>query len=131
MPEIKPMTVPGTHEKFLKFFQKHVPPNAKVLDLGAGHGAFTKTLHEMGYEVCACDLFPEIFQFDPVECRKVDITSTFPYEDDFFDAIVAIEVSEHMTDHQNFFRETNRILKPQGKLYTEVLHFALSATDYV
>ena len=117
MPEIKPMTVPGTHEKFLKFFQKHVPPNMKVLDLGAGRGAFTKTLHEMGYEVYACDLFPEIFEFDPVECRKVDITSVFPYEDDFFDAIVAIEVSEHITDHQNFFRETNRILKSQGKLY--------------
>ncbi len=89
----------------------------KVLDLGAGHGAFTKTLHEMGHEVSACDLFPEIFEFDPVECRKVDITSDFPYEDDFFDVIVAIEVSEHITDHQNFFRETNRILKPGGRLY--------------
>lgn len=109
--------MPGAHEKFLRFFQKHVPPNMKVLDLGAGHGAFTKTLYEMGHEVHACDLFPEIFEFDPVECRKVDITSFFPYEDDFFDVIVAIEVSEHITDHQNFFRETNRILKPGGKLY--------------
>lgn len=89
----------------------------RVLDLGAGHGAFTKTLYEMGYEVHACDLFPEIFEFDPVECRKVDITSSFPYEDDFFDIIIAVEVSEHITDHQNFFRETNRILRTGGKLY--------------
>ena len=42
MPEIKPMTVPGTHEKFLKFFQKHVPPNAKVLDLGGGMAPLRK-----------------------------------------------------------------------------------------
>ena len=66
-------------------------------------------------KVYACDLFPEIFEYDPVECRKVDITSVFPYEDDLFDAIVAIEVSEHITDHQNFFRETNRILKVTGQ----------------
>ena len=117
MPEIKPITMPGTHEKFLTFFRKHVPTNMKVLDLGAGHGAFTKTLYEMGFEVYACDLFPEIFQFDPVECTKVDITSNFPYEDNHFDIIIAIEVSEHITDHQNFFRETNRILKSGGKLY--------------
>jgi SAM-dependent methyltransferase len=117
MPEIKPMTMPGTHDKFLKFFRRRVSPDMKVLDLGAGHGAFTKTLHEMGYEVHACDLFPEIFEFEPVECRRVDITSSFPYEDNAFDAIIAIEVSEHITDHQNFFRETNRILRPDGKLY--------------
>ena len=109
--------MPGTHEKFLKFFRKHVPPNMKILDLGAGHGAFTKTLYEMGYEVYACDLFPEIFEFEPVECKKIDITSSFPYEDDTFDVVVAIEVSEHITDHQIFFRETNRILKPGGRLY--------------
>lgn len=117
MPEIKPMTIPGTHEKFLKFFQKHVSPKMRVLDLGAGHGAFTKTLYEMSCEVYACDLCPEMFEFDLVECNKVDVTLDFPYEDDFFDVIVAIEVIEHITDHQNFFRETNRILKAGGKLY--------------
>ena len=116
MAEIKPITMPGTHDRFLKFFRKKVLPNMKVLDLGAGHGAFTKTLYEMGCDVQACDMFPEIFEFDAVECRKVDVTSFFPYEDNCFDVIVAIEVSEHITDHQNFFRETNRILKPGGRL---------------
>lgn len=117
MTEIKPMAFPGTHEKILKVLGKRVPPKLKILDLGAGRGAFTKKLHDMDYDVYACDLFPEIFELSSVDCRKVDITSVFPYEDEFFDAVVAIEVVEHITDHQNFFGEINRILKPHGLLF--------------
>jgi len=41
MEEIKPITMPGTHQKFLDFFQgKSEPVSLKVLDLGSGHGAF-------------------------------------------------------------------------------------------
>ena len=91
--------------------------DAKILDVGAGHGAFSKQLHEMGYQVSACDLFPEIFYYDQIECKKVDITQSFPYEDNSFDMIMAIEVMEHINDHENFFKEASRILKPNGRLY--------------
>lgn len=118
MEEIKPITMPGIHERFLEFFQKKSEPvNMKVLDLGAGHGAFTQRLYDMGYNVHACDLFPEVFEFDKVECKNVDITDSFPYPDNTFDLVISIEVSEHILDHENFFSETNRILKPKGKLY--------------
>ncbi|MEX0968762.1 MAG: class I SAM-dependent methyltransferase, partial [Bacteroidia bacterium] len=118
MKEIAPIAMPGTHQKFLEYFrERKEPTEMKVLDMGAGHGAFTSRLYDMGYDVHACDLFPEIFQFDKVECRKVDITRKFPYEDNSFDLVIAIEVSEHILDHENFFSETGRILKPDGKLY--------------
>ena len=118
MTEIKPITMPGTHQRFLKFFkEKEEPASLKVLDMGAGHGAFSQKLYELGYQVYACDLFPELFQFDPVECTKVDITKTYPYPDNYFDLIIAIEVSEHILDHENFFGECSRVLKPDGKLY--------------
>lgn len=110
--------MPGTHQKFLSYFIKQQEPtHLKVLDLGAGHGAFTKKLHEMGYGVEACDLFPELFYYKDVKCKKVDITRAFPYADNYFDLVIAIEVSEHIADHENFFAEINRILKPAGKLY--------------
>nr|WKN37707.1 class I SAM-dependent methyltransferase [Tunicatimonas sp. TK19036] len=116
--EIKPIAMPGTHQNFLKFFKRQQEPaGAKVLDVGAGHGAFSKQLHEMGYQVSACDLFPEIFHYDQIECKKVDITQPFPYEDNSFDMIMAIEVMEHINDHENFFKEASRILKPNGRLY--------------
>jgi 2-polyprenyl-3-methyl-5-hydroxy-6-metoxy-1,4-benzoquinol methylase len=34
-----------------------------------------------------------------------------------FDIVIAIEVSEHILDHETIFKEINRILKPEGKLY--------------
>lgn len=118
MPEIKPITMPGTHQRFLEFFKKqHEPLTQKVLDMGAGHGAFSQRLYDMGYDVQACDLFPELFEFDKVPCTKVDITKPFPYEDNTFDMIIAIEVSEHIADHEVFFSESSRILKPGGILY--------------
>lgn len=108
--------MPGTHENFLKFFErKKFPLTTRILDIGAGHGAFAQRLLSMGYDVSACDLFPEIFELDDIECNKVDITGDFPYPDESFDLVIAIEVSEHIIDHENFFREANRILKPNGQ----------------
>ena len=118
MNDIKPIAMPGTHESFLKYFMKQsVDLNLKILDLGAGHGAFTKRLYDIGYDISACDLFPENFRFDKIECKKVDITQVFPYPDDTFDLVIAIEVSEHIIDHENFFKELSRIVKPDGQIY--------------
>jgi len=118
MDEIKPITMPGTHERFFAFFSKKAEPvDQRVLDLGAGHGAFSQRLYDLGYDVSACDLFPELFKFGKIECKKVNITEAFPYPDNAFDLVIAIEVSEHILDHEVFFMEVNRILAPGGKLY--------------
>ncbi|RMG30515.1 MAG: class I SAM-dependent methyltransferase [Bacteroidetes bacterium] len=118
MGEVKPIAIPGIHKRFLAhFLAKEARKDLKILDVGAGHGAFSKTLHEMGYEVHACDLFPEIFYYDQIECRKADLTQPLPYEDNSFDVLIAIEVMEHILDHEVFFAEARRILKPGGRLY--------------
>jgi 2-polyprenyl-3-methyl-5-hydroxy-6-metoxy-1,4-benzoquinol methylase len=117
MKEIKPITMPGVHENFLKYFNTFsFNTDLKILDLGAGHGAFTKKLHEMGYNVSACDIFPENFEYPEVKCEKVDATEKFPYADNTFDIIIAVEVSEHIIDHEMFFSESSRILNPGGHL---------------
>jgi SAM-dependent methyltransferase len=118
MQEVVPIAMPGTHQKFLAYFKSlNIDRQTNILDVGAGHGAFTKTLHEMGYKVVACDLFPEIFNYKEVDCIKTDITSHFPFPDNSFDMAIAIEVSEHINDHEVFFSELNRIIKPGGALY--------------
>jgi SAM-dependent methyltransferase len=117
MREIPPIAMPGTHTSFLKYFNDFsFDKKNKILDVGAGHGAFTKRLYDMNYDISACDLFPEIFRFDKIECKKADITKKLPYPDNFFDLVIAIEVSEHILDHELFFRELSRILKPSGQL---------------
>lgn len=116
--EIKAMTKPGVHSQFLKFFKgKSESKGQKILDVGAGEGALTKSLHEMGHHPQACDLFPDMFKYPAVQCDEVDITKGFPYPDHAFDIVIAVEVIEHILDHEIFFRETNRILKPGGRFY--------------
>ena len=116
--EIKPITMPGVHARFLKFFSGRTEPaGLKILDVGAGEGALTQKLHAMGYDMQACDFSPEAFKFSELRCEGVDITGPFPYADGSFDLVIAVEVTEHILDHENFFSEINRILKPGGKLY--------------
>ena len=116
--EITAMTVPGMHEKFLKFFAKVMGTSdgTKVLDAGAGQGALSKKLDEAGFDVSACELHPEIFRYDKVECKKADLTQKLPYEDASFDAAVAVEVMEHLLSPDRLFSECARVLKAGGML---------------
>ena len=116
--EIKAITMPGVHSSFLKFFKgRSEAKGLKILDVGAGEGALTQRLDALGYHMQACDLFPEVFRVPGINCDKVDITKTFPYPDGSFDRVIAVEVTEHILDHETFFSEIHRILKPGGKLY--------------
>ena len=115
---IVPISIPGIHQAFWPYFVENTKGDKiKVLDCGAGHGAFTKKLFEAGYDVSACDLFPEIFYYDKVDCKKANVTEHLPFEDKSFDAIVAMEIMEHIQDHEVFFEESNRILQKGGSVY--------------
>jgi len=116
--QIIPITMPGIHERFYKFFKRisHHFNNPKILEIGAGFGAFTQRLYNEGYNVSACDLFPEKFYLKEVECKKADVTEELPYESDSYDIIIAIEVMEHIHDHVKFFDESYRVLKKNGVL---------------
>jgi SAM-dependent methyltransferase len=117
MNEIKAITMPGIHEHFLRFFKNFsFDKNLRILDLGAGHGAFSKVLYDMGYNVSACDFYPEQFHFTQIKCVKADIAKKLPFADNSFDIIVAIEVIEHIIDHERFFSELSRVLATKGHL---------------
>ena len=116
--EPQPITMPGVHSRFLQFFiEQGEPAGLKVLDVGAGEGALTQKLHQMGYDMAACDFNPELFKYKQLSCDEVDITGPFSYKDRSFDLVIAVEVTEHILDHENFFHEIGRILKPEGRLY--------------
>ena len=117
--EVKPITMPGIHERVYKHLMGFINPrdHPLVLDAGAGHGAFSKRLHESGFRVYACDMDPSIFYFDEIGCRQADITAALPFEDGFFDVVLLIEVMEHVHNHRTLFEECHRVLKPGGILF--------------
>jgi SAM-dependent methyltransferase len=49
--------------------------------------------------------------------KKVDCNSPLPWSDGSFDTVVAIELIEHLNDHETFLHECNRILREGGRLF--------------
>lgn len=88
----------------------------RVLDVPAGKGFTTKLLREAGAEVVAYDLFPEVFEYDGVECKEADLMLGLPEKDASVDMIVCQEGIEHLPDQLAALREFNRVLKPNGTL---------------
>jgi SAM-dependent methyltransferase len=116
--KIVPISIPGIHQAFYPYFlKKTAGKKISVLDAGAGHGAFTKKLFDEGYTVSACDIFPEYYYYDKVPVKQADITQHIPFDDNSFDAIISLEVMEHVQDHSKFFAEAARVLKKDGMLF--------------
>ena len=113
------MAVPGVHEKFLPFFLRCVGPvrPQRVLDVGAGQGALAERLREAGFAVSACDSAPKNFRAAGIECLRVDLAGPLPYPEGSFDALIAVELTEHLLDHSTFFSECARVLAPGGRLF--------------
>lgn len=46
--------------------------------------------------------------------------NNFPFDDDSFDCLIAIDVLEHLPDDQNFLSEIRRVVKPNGRAIVTV-----------
>ncbi len=112
----KELTIPGFHNYIEKLIRRRFDDVhlERVLDAGAGTGAFSQRLKNMGYEVNACDLHSELFQLPGVEFRPANLASHIPWDDDTFDLLTALEVTEHIDGVQTFFFEVARVLKSGG-----------------
>ena len=114
----KEMAIRGTHDKVIKTLAQEIrfEDSPLVLDVGAGQGALSAKLKAAGLDVTACDLEVDNFEVEGDECRQVDGAGGWPYDDNTLDAVVAVEVLEHIDGHEPFFAEAARVLKPGGKL---------------
>jgi len=111
------MATRGTHDKVVALLREYAPPEqaARVLDIGAGTGALARKLGDAGWQVAACDLYPEAFAAEGIECRAVQ-EGRLPYEDASFDVAAAVELFEHIEGHEALLAEARRVLRPGGVL---------------
>jgi len=95
----------------------NLPNDARVLDLGAGEGAFTQRLLDAGgLHVNAAEMEPGRFRLN-VPCQTIDLNQDFHHKwDQKFDLVVAIEILEHLHDPRHFIRNCLQTLTPNGYL---------------
>jgi methionine biosynthesis protein MetW len=105
------------HKKVLEIFSRY--KFERILDMGCGDGNFSLLLKE----ACKAEVYGieisekgvESARKNGIKAFRVDIDEeTFPFEDNYFDAVFAGEVIEHLFDPDHFLDEVYRVLKSKG-----------------
>jgi SAM-dependent methyltransferase len=96
--------------------QLHLPPGATVLDVGCGTGGVAACLAKR-YQVFGTDTSPLAVDF----CRKRGLKNIHcgtlddaPFSENQFEAILLLDVIEHIDNDENVLRQVWRLLRPGG-----------------
>jgi 2-polyprenyl-3-methyl-5-hydroxy-6-metoxy-1,4-benzoquinol methylase len=97
------------------------PKEINILDIGCYDGTFLSLIKNRNnnfYGVEANDWGVEKSRKKRIKIQQFffDGKESLPYEDNFFDIVVAGEIIEHIFDTDLFLAEIKRVLKPEGKL---------------
>ena len=111
--------VPGR----LAWFDRHIAWQDKdVLDLGCAGGFMAEALAQRGALVTGIDPAAEAIDAARAHARKaglrigydVGVGEALPYDSATFDAVVCVDVLEHVTDLNKVMAEVARTLRPGG-----------------
>ena len=105
----------------LAYITRHIPPRARVLNVGVGNGTFERLARARGLEVFALDPSEEAIArlrrtLDLGDAARVGRCEALPFDAAFFDAVVMSEVLEHLDDGTltAAVAEVVRVLRPGG-----------------
>ena len=107
----------GTHEFAAEAISELVPPGASILELGAGTGALSLRLADAGFDVTAVDYVAANYraEHENIEFRSLDLNADFLTGcEGEFDAVVAVEIIEHLENPRHLIRKAFALLKPGG-----------------
>jgi len=105
----------------VKGLKKHLPDAAKVLEIGCGTGANLREIKKQGYHVSGLELDEKAVGYcRDLEVLRADATKTLPYQNNSFDAVVILDVLEHLDSPDAVVDEMWRVLKPKGLLVVMV-----------
>lgn len=104
---------------WLRTLLRYKRPPAKVLELGSAHGGFVALMRWTGFDAAGLELSPRVAAFarqafgvpvleGPIEQQTIEAAS--------LDAIVLMDVLEHLPDPIGTLQHSVRLLKPGGIL---------------
>jgi 2-polyprenyl-6-hydroxyphenyl methylase/3-demethylubiquinone-9 3-methyltransferase len=122
--------VPGR----LGYFDKLIDWQGKtVLDLGCAGGFMAEALDDRGAKVVGIDPAKDAIAAARAHAGDRDITydvgvgEALPYEDASYDAVVCVDVLEHVNDLDQVLHEVSRVLKPGGMFLFDTINRNLIA----
>jgi 2-polyprenyl-3-methyl-5-hydroxy-6-metoxy-1,4-benzoquinol methylase len=109
------------------FLLAHVSAGDRVLDLGAGDGAFAGVLVGAGARVAGVDVAEEALRrarlrVPGADLRHVAEGAQLPFGEDAFDVVWAGEVLEHVADVVGVLAQVRRVLRWGGTLLATTPH---------
>ena len=88
----------------------------RALDLAAGAGYTSRRLSDLGFNVTAYDIFTDQFVPRDIPIKKTNLDQGINEPDASVDAVLALEVIEHLENPRGFLREISRVLRAGGGL---------------
>jgi SAM-dependent methyltransferase len=100
----------------MSFVLRHAPEHGKLLELGSGEGKILRTLarERPGLTLLGCDVRDVAPADAAYEFRRSAVG--IPAADAELDALVLVDMLEHVTDPAATLREVLRVLRPGGLL---------------
>lgn len=107
-----------------KFYSELIRKHAKgkLLDLGCGNVPLYEMYKPLVDNVICAD-WPNSLHKQLFIDFQINLNQQFPIKNNIFDTILLTDVLEHLTNPDNVFRESLRVLKPNGKLILTVPFF--------
>jgi len=118
---------------------KALPAHARILDAGCGQGKMLLQFHRTDVDIVGVDSCDKTITRagqnvnQLAKNKKINLVTAslvkLPFPDNYFDAIISLDVIEFIEDDASAFKELARVLNPVGKLIVTVLHSNLELED--
>lgn len=109
----------GLHEHVAALLVTSLASGAKILELGAGSGALSLRFADQGFNVTAIDYVAENFRatHERIQFLCADLNRALPANvQPGFDAVVAVEIVEHLENIRQSVRLMWGALRPGGQV---------------
>ncbi len=134
--KFNPCRLDYIREKAIKHFKLDVKSltalkGLKIIDIGCGGGLISEPVAKMGAEVTAIDAGEKNIEIAKIHAQKSGLKINYvkssvedldkKYQANF-DVVLALEIVEHVSDVEDFIKESTKLLKPNGLLFIATLN---------
>ena len=114
----KHLALPAAHHNW---YLPRIQPGFLVLDLGCKRGGHMQALvgagaNAVGLEISREDLKNAV-RAPAARYLRADLESPLPFADHSFDAVLALDILEHLHARRQFLDEIARVIKPGGSVF--------------